>query len=302
MKNRFEGDEGRRRLIEALKGNALVEHDAGLATRLAEVGEVIEYGVQDRIIEQGAGDDDLYIILCGEVDILVNSRWVASRGPRDYVGEMVMLDASAVRSATVVARTQVAALRVNEPEFHRIAEQYPRVWRPIARTLAERLRQRAQFHRTPNPEPVLFLGSSREGLVIAEEIKLGLKNAPINVIGWTDDVFGPSSVSIDALLMMVKEADFAGLVFGPDDKVVSRRRQSDTPRDNVVFELGLFMGGLGRERTFIIKDRDTNLKIPTDLLGVTPITYVEHDPARIASTVGTVCTELRKTILSMGVR
>ena len=39
--------------------------------------------------------------------------------------------------------------------------------------------------------------------------------------------------------------DFAILVLTADDLVASRDVLSTAPRDNVLFELGLFMGGLG---------------------------------------------------------
>jgi predicted nucleotide-binding protein len=44
----------------------------------------------------------------------------------------------------------------------------------------------------------------------------------------------------------------------------------------VIFELGLFSGGIGRERTFMAHDRTKPLDLPTDLLGVTPATYQPH--------------------------
>jgi predicted nucleotide-binding protein len=101
---------------------------------------------------------------------------------------------------------------------------------------------------------------------------------------------------------MVDEADFAALVFGPDDKVMSRGGEEMAPRDNVIFELGLFMGGLRRERTFVVKEQRTDIKIPTDLMGMTPIPYVLHDLSRLASAIGPVCTSIIKRVAALGVR
>lgn len=64
----------------------------------------------------------------------------------------------------------------------------------------------------------------------------------------------------------------------------------------------MFMGALGRERTFIVKDQDMDIKIPSDLLGITPITYRIHSSDRLAAAVGTVCTELRTIIQQIGVK
>ena len=58
---------------------------------------------------------------------------------------------------------------------------------------------------------------------------------------WTDGVFVASQFPIIALEKQVREADFAILVLGPDDKVLSRNERSDAPRDNVILELGLFI-------------------------------------------------------------
>ena len=63
-------------------------------------------------------------------------------------------------------------------------------------------------------------------------------------------------------------ADFAILLLTPDDTTTSRDQQRFAPRDNVVFELGLFMGCMGRQRCFLIQEDNRELRLPTDLLGV----------------------------------
>lgn len=302
MIKRFEGPDGERHLITVLESCHLVAHDRSLAERLAKAGQLVPFSVGDPLVMQGGTDNDVYFILVGQVDVLVNNRHVAIREQTETIGEMALLDPAAPRSATVTARTPVVALKVSEPDFHQIAEDYPRIWKVVAHVVAERLRQRAAFLSVPNTRPVLFIGCSAESLIIAQEIQLGLKHSDIEVMIWTDGVFGPSTVTIDALTNAVNASDFAAFVFSPDDIVVSRSSSYNAPRDNTVFELGLFMGRLERSRTFIVKEQNSDVKIPTDLLGITQLTYVHHSGGDLTASIGPVCTELRKIIQSLGTR
>jgi CRP/FNR family transcriptional regulator, cyclic AMP receptor protein len=94
----------------------------------------------------------------------------------------------------------------------------------------------------------------------------------------------------------VESADSAVLVAAPDDRVSSRGKDADAPRDNVVFELGLFMGALTRRRAFSAMPYGNDLKIPTDILGMTPLRY---DSA--ASNPGEpIAAELREVIAKLG--
>ena len=137
---------------------------------------------------------------------------------------------------------------------------------------------------------------------VANEIQAGLTHDCVVATVWTNGVFGASKFSLEALEDARSEADFAVLVLYPDDKVISRQHELDAPRDNIIFELGFFIGALGRRRVFIVSPRSTEIKIPTDLLGITPITYAHGDPKDLAAHLGPVCTELRKTIEELGPR
>ena len=99
---------------------------------------------------------------------------------------------------------------------------------------------------------------------------------------WADDIFVPSWTNIESLEAELNRADFAVLLLSSDDKVVSRNKAKSAPRDNVILELGLFAGKIGRKRTFMVSPRGAKLKIPTDLLGVNP---VEHDPITGVKTI-----------------
>jgi CRP/FNR family cyclic AMP-dependent transcriptional regulator len=302
MIERFEGNAGQRRLLEALRNQSLVEHNDYLAQRLCDAGTLEKFEAGSSIITQGASDNDVYFILAGEAEVLVNGRQVALRKAQDAIGEMTLLNPASARSATLRAITEVVALKVSEPDFQEIAEDFPRVWKTVATVINQRLRQRGDLLNSPNRLPMLFIGCSTESLNIAREIQSGLKYDKVEAIIWTDYVFGPSSVPVDALLETARTSDFAAFVFGPDDKVTSRAEEYNAPRDNSVFELGLFMGQLDRHRTFIIKEQSLDIKIPTDLLGITPISYVDHGSTNLTATLGSVCSDLRKKVSDLGCR
>jgi hypothetical protein len=118
--------------------------------------------------------------------------------------------------------------------------------------------------------PTIFIGSSSEALVLAKAVYDEFAKY-FDVDLWAEDIFRLGDSTLDNLLQFLPCYDFAVLVITDDDKVVSRGIEVDAPRDNVIFELGLFMGALGRRRVFplIAKTRNGAPKIPSDLLGTT---------------------------------
>jgi CRP/FNR family transcriptional regulator, cyclic AMP receptor protein len=302
MKQRFEGDQGQRLLVEALRKQDIVEQDVGLATELAANGELVAFEPSTEIVIQHDADNSVYFLLSGEANVFVNDRFVGARTEGTCIGEMAALDPAAPRSATVRAKTEVVVLKVAEAKFREALDAHPQAYRYVAQLLAQRLRQRSQFYQPPNPEPVLFIGCSTEALSIANELQAGFKFDPMDAIVWPNGVFGPSATAIESLYQQADRADFAAFVIAPDDTVISRHREMPAPRDNVVFELGLFMGRLDPKRVFLIKEASSDVKIPSDLLGITPVTYVLKPQGNIAAAIGPACTELRKKIIELGVR
>jgi len=170
----------------------------------------------------------------------------------------------------------------------------------LAIELADRLREREKFLKWPNKQPELFIGSSKEGVSVAREIQSGLSHDDMLVSVWTDGVFGASHTAVESLLEAVDRSDFAILILTADDIVVSRDCEQTVPRDNCVFELGLFMGALGRERTFIVKPRGIDVKAPSDLLGVAPIEYASGKSETLRVRVASVCNDVRKIVGELG--
>jgi len=144
-------------------------------------------------------------------------------------------------------------------------------------------------------KPRMFIGSSVEGLAVAESIQLGLRH-DIEVVIWTQGPFGLSEGSLESLVKAKDDFHYAVFVLTPDDLLTKRNKTSNSPRDNVLFELGLFMGALGRERTFMVQCKDDVLDLPTDLAGVTIASYSKHSDNNLDAALGPVCTLIKRAI------
>jgi Predicted nucleotide-binding protein containing TIR-like domain len=139
----------------------------------------------------------------------------------------------------------------------------------------------------------VFIASASEGLDVAHAVRNALRNNELfQPIVWNEGSFKPSMTFIEALEAELSRCDFAILTLTGDDQLVSRGRQSMAPRDNVLFELGLFMGTLGRERTYFVCDREQYLKIPTDLLGVNPASYARQAGQDLSEALTLACASI----------
>jgi predicted nucleotide-binding protein len=113
----------------------------------------------------------------------------------------------------------------------------------------------------------IFIGSSSEGVHVAKALERGLAD-DADVTMWKRDIFQPSYGYLESLTKMLESSDFAVLVLTADDLIQSRGPKSRAPRDNVVFELGLFIGRLGRQRCFFLCDKTKRIKVPTDQMPI----------------------------------
>jgi hypothetical protein len=149
-------------------------------------------------------------------------------------------------------------------------------------------------------KPRIFLGSSGKQKKLLDALTRGLEDVA-RVEPWTTS-FNPGTTTLERLLELTREVDFAAFVFARDDWTTTSPPASDSsesgqasPRDNVVFEAGLFGGVLGMRRTFIL--HASGAKLPTDLLGLTCVRYGE---AASAAEMRIVNEKLRKAIETEG--
>lgn len=152
-----------------------------------------------------------------------------------------------------------------------------------------------------NLRPTVFIGSSREGLSIAEALQLNLDYA-CEVTVWSQGLFGLGEGTLESLVNRLDSFDFAILVLTPDDMTVSRQAEQPSPRDNVLLELGLFIGALGRRRTFAVYERNRGLKLPSDMAGVTSADFQMHADKNLQSSLGAATTLIKGAIQQLGKR
>ncbi|MGA8971356.1 MAG: TIR domain-containing protein [Pseudolabrys sp.] len=127
----------------------------------------------------------------------------------------------------------------------------------------------------PMDKPRIFLGSSGKQEKLLQALTRGLSDIA-RVEPWMTS-FNPGTSTLERLLELTQEVDFAAFVFAQDDWTTSSPSQPGwgqaSPRDNVVFEAGLFGGVLGMRRTFIL--HASGAKLPSDLLGLTCVRYAD---------------------------
>ena len=147
-------------------------------------------------------------------------------------------------------------------------------------------------------KPRIFLGSSGQQEKLLQALTRGLQDIA-DVEPWTT-VFNPGVSTLERLVELTREVDFAAFVFAQDDWTTKGASPATatgeaSPRDNVVFEAGLFGGALGMRRTFIL--HANGAKLPTDLLGLTSVRY---DPDTTPAIVRQINEKLRNAIEAEG--
>jgi len=143
----------------------------------------------------------------------------------------------------------------------------------------------------------LFIGSSSEGEDVARNLQVVLGRSCL-VTRWNQGVFEPGGSALDSLIDVTKRVDFAVLIATPDDINESRGKKSAAMRDNIVFEYGLFAGALGRNRVYMLATED--IKIPSDILGVTRLPYSPRSDGNIRAALTEAGMSIEERIVALG--
>lgn len=143
--------------------------------------------------------------------------------------------------------------------------------------------------------PRAFIGSSSEGLLIAQAIQ-ELLDPVAECTVWNQGVFAPGNTFIESLQDARLFYDFAVLVLTSDDTVTVRGHTSPAPRDNLLFELGLFAGALGRARTFLVLPAESPPRLPSDLSGVTVTLYRARSDGNVVASLGPAVSQITRAM------
>lgn len=122
------------------------------------------------------------------------------------------------------------------------------------------------------PKPNVFVGSSSEAEDLAWKFSDAL-HSKATMTPWSlAPDFAAGSGTLDSLIDACDQYDFGLFILSADDKIESRGHENRSARDNVLFEYGLFVGKLGRGRTFAViqegASEEEKVKVPSDLLGI----------------------------------
>jgi predicted nucleotide-binding protein len=161
----------------------------------------------------------------------------------------------------------------------------------IARELSRRLKQRNSLVASSNDRIRVLIVSSTEALQVARSVKEEFDHDKIFIDIWTD-IFRATFNTLDDLERKLADTDFVIAIAQGDDVVESRDEKWPAPRDNVIFELALAMGMLGRHRAILMEPREDKVKLPSDMAGVTTITYKLGADKR--PDIGSACCKLRR--------
>jgi hypothetical protein len=151
--------------------------------------------------------------------------------------------------------------------------------------------------------PRIFIGSSSEGKDVAQRLAAHLDaDGSAETKIWTHGVFDLGEHVLDGLIRQAQTSDFAVLVLGADDTVSSRDLVAQAPRDNVIFELGLFIGALGKDRTYMVQPHDLDLKLPSDMAGITQARYRLRSDGDTTAALNPAAITIRDQVKKLGLR
>lgn len=149
--------------------------------------------------------------------------------------------------------------------------------------------------------PTVFIGSSTPALPIAKAIERGLSDVA-NVVVW-DTAFDSGTWLLGGILNRAQQSDFGVFVIREDDTIKIKGTNYMTVRDNVLFEAGVFMGGLGPERTILMWPSvpgSKKLRLPSDLDGLLRENYSPASSSKAKPNIDSALASIRRRVVSMG--
>ncbi|WP_250487000.1 TIR domain-containing protein [Caballeronia sp. GaOx3] len=170
----------------------------------------------------------------------------------------------------------------------------------MASELAQRLLERNDFVNAKRDKVRVFVISSAEALPVVRELQKQFAYDPFVTVPWNQGVFRVASYTLEDIEREIDQCDFAVAIAYGDDVTSSRGNDWPAPRDNVIFELGLSMGRIGRHRAILMEPRGEGVKLPSDMAGIMTIPFVFDPKQDTAAKFSPACNMLRDHIMKLG--
>ncbi|MBD2846010.1 nucleotide-binding protein [Paenibacillus sp. IB182496] len=158
-------------------------------------------------------------------------------------------------------------------------------------------------------KPACFVGSARESIEYVNAIHSQLR-FDAEVTPWHAGVFQVNDYPMESLERVLGASDFAVFVFSPDDVVQMRGSVYVAPRDNSLFEMGLFWGRLRRDRVFFlipsaVPEEQSGMRVEgfhlaSDLQGMNVLHYDVRSDGNVAAAVNVPCAQIIERIRRLG--
>lgn len=139
-------------------------------------------------------------------------------------------------------------------------------------------------------KPKIFIGSSKAGYSVAEKVKNNLTSIGDCFLWQDPNVWEPNRSTFENLLRMVSYFDFGVFVATADDLTLTNDKIVIEPRDNVILEMALFLGAMGRDKSFLLVEE--GIKLPTDFSGI----YMPRFDKGNDTTIKSACDEYAQKI------
>ncbi len=163
----------------------------------------------------------------------------------------------------------------------------------IALYSATKIEKKKPVEQVTKVRPRVFVGSSSFGLDIASELQFQLRNEA-DITPWNQGVFQPGDNILASLNEALRKFDYAIFCITPDDWTEIKGQSVFEPRDNVIFEAGLFMGRLGLEKVLLVVNSDEWPSLPSDLNGINVVTWHRHQDGDLRPSLAPAAHDIRR--------
>lgn len=140
----------------------------------------------------------------------------------------------------------------------------------------------------------IFIGSSSEQENCSRYLQITLNEWSHSEI-WSNGTFSPMETNIESIEKNFPLFDLFIFIVTPDDIIKSRTKKYYSPRDNVIFEIGVAMGMKGRHSTFMVSPKNINIKLPSDIKDLHIIKY-DKDAPNLRAEFSMVSTLIKESI------